>query len=202
MEKRRRVEKKKRCWEDLDSDVLLIIYQKLSIKDLLFGAPLCCSSWYTISKEPSLWREVDLLHEFNDVNEFNSRQLAELVVARSQGCITSIKFPLTASIDDLLLVALRCPGIKYFNLRLPSKKLLKKKSIYLAITKLIELESMDVGDCFFSDEWVLQLINQCCPKFSKLKVYGISWNTVYLIVTHMPKINGLDLVQNWMLNET
>ncbi|KAF5204590.1 hypothetical protein FRX31_005823 [Thalictrum thalictroides] len=191
MEKRRKMQKKK-YWKDLDTDVLLIIYQKLSTKDLILGAPLCCSSWYTVSKEPSLWREVDLLNGFNEF--IKSNKLTEFVVARSQGCITSIKFPLTASDDDLLLVAQRCPGVKYFNLRLRSDKLLKKKSIYLAFTKLKELEGMDVGDHFVSNGMVLQLINQFCPKFSKLKVYDISWDTVYHIATFMPKINVFDLI--------
>ncbi|KAL5723142.1 hypothetical protein ACHQM5_006570 [Ranunculus cassubicifolius] len=181
-----------RPWKDLDKDILLRIFQQLDLKDRIKGAPLCCSSWYNISKDPSMWREVNL-------NQFDlpdsSTQLIEFVINRSQQSLTSISFSSNARVDDLLLVAERCPNLKYFELRIHEDKIHEgKKAIEKVISKLKLLEGMAVNEVLISDDTTLEQISRYCPNFMKLKAYdALSHKTASLIVKFLPKLKILDV---------
>ncbi|KAF9608054.1 hypothetical protein IFM89_005204 [Coptis chinensis] len=184
----------KRSWEDLDGDILLSIYARLCVTDIILGASLCCSFWYKVSKEPSLWRDVDLsCFDFIEEKDVSPGPFIRLVVTRSQGSITSITFPLDASSDDLLVVAERCPGLRHFDIKNPSSYLMNNAALGTAISKLKELEGMAIGDHFISDGFALENIIPFCPKFTKLKVYDMSWSTMWQISRVMPQIDVLDI---------
>ncbi|KAF5201616.1 hypothetical protein FRX31_008797, partial [Thalictrum thalictroides] len=102
----------RRDWKDLDRDVLIKIYKRLPRKDLVKGAPLCCSSWYFASKDPCLWKVVNLRYwepvKGSDdwwKETHSVKEILDFVINRSQGLLTQIKFPLRSSVDDLLYVA-------------------------------------------------------------------------------------------------
>ncbi|KAF5202326.1 F-box/LRR-repeat protein, partial [Thalictrum thalictroides] len=189
-----------RAWEDLGKDILLAIYEKLSVKDLIIGAPLCCTSWYKVSKDPSLWKDVDIISSFeyygNGYQKVIPKQLVKFVVNRSQGFLNSIAFPFyDISMDDLLHVAERCPKLKFFEIFMPGKKVRKgKNTFHMVLSKLSELEGMVVTDCMINDEATLKLIDQSCPKFIKLKFSSeLSVKLATLISTSLPKLKVLDL---------
>ncbi|PIA32359.1 hypothetical protein AQUCO_04500154v1 [Aquilegia coerulea] len=197
-----------RDWKDLDRDVLISIYKRLCRKDLVKGAPLCCTSWYSASKDPCLWKVVNLRFWepikgsddwWKETHPVNA--ILDFFVNRSQGLLTQIKFPLHSSVDDLLYVAERCPRLMYFDINIRQSKVVEEKKIFeLSISKLKELEGMGVDEVFISDNSSLQQIQQCCPNFKHLKVYvhrddddSLSKNTVSLITTYLPKLKILDL---------
>ncbi|PIA50876.1 hypothetical protein AQUCO_01200274v1 [Aquilegia coerulea] len=67
-------------------------------------------------------------------------------------------------------------------------------TIDMSISKLKELEGMEVNESFISGDFTLKRISQCCPNFQKLKVYNsLAKNTALLIATLLPKLKTLDL---------
>ncbi|KAL5712245.1 hypothetical protein ACHQM5_014436 [Ranunculus cassubicifolius] len=195
-----------RPWADLSEDILVTIYEKLSLPNRLKGPPLCCTSWYKASKNPSLWSKIYIPDFFDQYRGLRTwcppRQLVEFVVNRSQGLLTSIAFVPKNTVQDLLFVAERCPKLKHLNLKLKefnratfTKEVVEgKKTVCTAIGKLKELESLKVDDeLFISDETVLQTIAQNCSNFHKLEVIDstISKNTALLIVKYLPKLKTL-----------
>ncbi|KAL5712249.1 hypothetical protein ACHQM5_014440 [Ranunculus cassubicifolius] len=200
-----------RQWADLSEDVLITIFQKSYLKDRLKGAPLCCTSWYKASKHPSVWSDVslnDFYDPYRGVQTWCSpRGLAEFVITRSQGLLTSITFHKQSSPQDFLLVAESCPKLKYFKLKIPRYELSKgKETIAMSISKLKELEGMEVEDPFISNEFLLQKIAECCPNFHKLALIEenfpckmteenlpLSSNTCLLIAKYLSKLKTLEL---------
>ncbi|PIA44348.1 hypothetical protein AQUCO_01700149v1 [Aquilegia coerulea] len=205
-----------RKWEDLEIDVLLTIYGKLDPKDMIMGAPLCCSSWYKVSKDVSLWRHVDLaqfypmlieIDEYDSVYDFHFKRhrpnkltpLINFILARSQGSLSSINFGSISDPSDRLFVSQRCPHLKYFEINLFEKRLhSQKKAIGVDISKLKELEGMEVPAGFI-DETTLKQIGKCCPNFIKLGLGFPLWETTSsLISLSLPKLKILDLSGCWI----
>ncbi|XP_068655712.1 uncharacterized protein [Aristolochia californica] len=47
-------------WKDLPPDIVYNIFSRLETTDLIFGAPYSCQSWYDVSLDASLWKEVEM----------------------------------------------------------------------------------------------------------------------------------------------
>lgn len=197
--------KKPQSWNDMPIDILVMIYMKLSVEDLITGAPFCCSCWYMASKEPFIFKhgEVDLgFLRYNTYEDIQIRKkIIDFVVARSQGCLTSVKFPWTSdSIDLLLHLSQSYPKVKYiyledrcvdFNVQQDERKERVKK-FCCAICKLGELEGMAVNKQLISF-YTLEQIRQYCPNFSKLRVLNEqSWVVSYVVSKVLPKVKILE----------
>lgn len=52
-------ESEKRRWDEMDEDILLVIFQKIDLEDMLLGVPLVCRSWRAASKHPLCWRTLN-----------------------------------------------------------------------------------------------------------------------------------------------
>ncbi|KAL5712899.1 hypothetical protein ACHQM5_015022 [Ranunculus cassubicifolius] len=192
-------------WNDMPIDLIVLIYKRLSVEDLVTGAPFCCSYWYKASKDPCLLKdgEVDLgFLRYNTYENLEIRkQIIDFVIARSQGYLTSVKFPWTTdSVDLLLHLAESCPKVKYFYLedRLlefsaqKEERIDKLRKFCHAICKLGELEGMAVNKDLISF-YTLEQIRQFCPNFNKLRVLNEqSWVVSYVVSKVLPKVTVLE----------
>lgn len=198
-------ERNARTWNDMPIDILAMIYKKLSVEDLITGAPFCCSCWYMASKDPSILKhgEVDLgFLRYSTYEDIEVRKkIIDFVLARSQGYLTSVKFPWTTdSVDLLLHLAESYPKVKYFyledrcvefNMQQEERKERVKK-FCIAICKLAELEGMAVNKQLISF-YTLEQIRKFCPNFTKLRVLNEqSWVVSYVVSKVLPKVKILE----------
>ncbi|KAJ4981928.1 hypothetical protein NE237_032765 [Protea cynaroides] len=194
-----------RDWANLNLDLLIIIFQKLDFEDLVIGVTLVCHSWFEGSKNPHCWQTLDLHNWSRIVRRFHPnenkdlhlelRPLIELAIRYSGGSIHSIIYPdLCVRESDFLLVAERCPNLKFFYLRLPH--MISIPGFCAAISKWKDLEGMDVDKYALHDK-ILKQINKSCASFTHLRAYPkVYAANAYDIVRCLPKLKSLDLSQS------
>ncbi|OVA13239.1 F-box domain [Macleaya cordata] len=76
-----------RNWLELPPDVMCLIFEKLGAIEILYSAQSVCSTWRKLSKEPQLWRSVDMRKRRDSLfgDEYIMEKMARESVDRSCG---------------------------------------------------------------------------------------------------------------------
>lgn len=102
-------------WEDLSRDLLVSIFEKIGVEDLIAGVSSSCTGWRDAARDPLCWRELDFRRwelisrrlRFRRALSADFRELLRFSVARAGGAVGSVFFPDFADETDLLFVAER-----------------------------------------------------------------------------------------------
>lgn len=87
-------------WLDLPKEVTKIILQKLSVEDNVIGASKVCSLWWKISKNPLMWRTINMT-KLPDYTNPRLLRICSCAVKRSCGQLEEISIEIFAT-DELL----------------------------------------------------------------------------------------------------
>ncbi|XP_065882119.1 F-box protein SKIP19-like [Euphorbia lathyris] len=196
-----------RNWLDLPKDVSVSIFLRLGAIDILTSVQRVCSTWRTICKDPSMWREIDMNYYGDDWDR--ERSLVELcrhAVDRSCGGLINIKLEYFGDDDLLQYIADRSPRLKV--LRLISCYNITDEGLCEAVAKLALLEELEISYCNLSKK-SLDAAGNDCPllKSLKLNVQGfklphIECNAEALAIAEkMPRLCQLQIFGNKLTNE-
>ncbi|KAL9338459.1 hypothetical protein Peur_070228 [Populus x canadensis] len=205
----------RRRWEDMDIDILVKIFQSLTVFELTSGIAHVCSTWRLAACDPFLWRTLDLsmlksnfikipLEPYVYVHGHSDKTLTQLLkisLNLSRGNITSLffHFNLYVSEDHLTYTAQRCPRLK--RLVLPAWNRVETVMIK-AIELWKDLESLTMPSIVNSPRLV-QAIATNCRKFSELKIMGPF--DIYFassLVTYLPTLKVLSLRCSMLSKDT
>lgn len=104
-----------RRWADLNSDLLVAIFSRIGVADLIAGVPYVCSTWRHAARDPFCWRVLD----FRSWNAISHRlgcrrdeavdfdDLLDFAITRSEEVVDAIYFSNFADEIDLEYVANR-----------------------------------------------------------------------------------------------
>ncbi|XP_004308096.1 PREDICTED: F-box/LRR-repeat protein At3g48880-like isoform X1 [Fragaria vesca subsp. vesca] len=204
-----------RRWEDLDTDILVKIFQSFDVFELTSGIAHVCSGWRLACCDPLLWMTLDLsmmksnfikipLEPYVYVDGRSDKLLTRLLkisMSLSRGNITTLifHFNLYVSDDQLTYTAERSPKLK--RLVLPAWNRIKKTGICKAISCWKELESLTMPSIanppYFIDE-----IAKNCKNFKELKIMGpCDIFFASTLVAYLPNLKVLSLRCSMLLRE-
>nr|XP_023886888.1 F-box/LRR-repeat protein At3g48880-like isoform X3 [Quercus suber] len=174
-----------RRWEDLDTDILVKIFQSFDILELTSGIAHVCSAWRMACCDPLLWKTLDLsmmklnfikipLEPYVYVDGRSDKILTRLLkisMSLSRGNITTLifHFNLFMSDEQLTYTAERCPQLR--RLVLPAWNRIKKTGICKAIRAWKDLESLTMPG-IANPPYLMEEISKNCKNFRELKIMG------------------------------
>ncbi|XP_074589822.1 F-box/LRR-repeat protein At3g48880-like [Curcuma longa] len=192
-----------RRWEDLSPELLVTIFQRLGVADLIAGVPFVCSSWRAATLDPLCWLELDFrewIRIFQQIGVSPSCDLRSVfshilrfAVARSRHLLKCIYFPSFVFDEDLFNVATSCPRLEYFDF--PNGDSAMEAELFCnSITRLKFLRGMKVNERFIEFD-VLQHVNQCCVHLTDLGVFshGMDARMASIICESLPSIRKLEI---------
>ncbi|XP_026383046.1 putative F-box/LRR-repeat protein 23 [Papaver somniferum] len=109
-------EEQVRNWLDLPSDILALIFLKLGAIDILLWAQAVCSVWRNFSKQPMLFRAVDLRKRWGIFDDIDMQKIAEEAVDRSCGQLVEFSMSDCGSNDILTYVAYKSGALRCLRL--------------------------------------------------------------------------------------
>ncbi|KDP22297.1 hypothetical protein JCGZ_26128 [Jatropha curcas] len=196
-----------RRWEDLDTDILVKIFQSFDIFQLISGVAHVCSAWRFACSDPLLWKTLDLsmlksnfikipLEPYVYVDGRSDKTLTRILkisLNLSRGNITSLifHFNLFVSDEQLTYTAERCPQLR--RLVLPAWNRIKKTGICKAIRMWRDLESLTMPS-IANPHYLIEEIANNCSNFRELKVMGpFDISFAAALATYLPNLKVLSL---------
>ncbi|KAI0527312.1 hypothetical protein KFK09_002911 [Dendrobium nobile] len=190
-----------RRWEDLGSELLVAIFSRIGVEDLIAGLPYVCSSWRCAVRDPFCWRVLD----FRSWDTISSRlgcrrdeavdfaDLFNFAISRSAGRIDCVYFPSFSDEINLEYVANRCPMLQYFSMENPD---VSETEFCKTISKLKFLKGMAVDENLICHQ-VLQHVNQCSSNFIELKVFSDTMDKqlASIICDCLPHLQKLEITE-------
>ncbi|KAL9373179.1 hypothetical protein Peur_035423 [Populus x canadensis] len=212
-----------RRWEEMDIDILVKIFQSLTVFELTSGIAHVCSAWRLAACDPWLWKTLDLsmlesnfikipLEPYVYVHGHSDKTLTRILkisLSLSRGNITSLffHFNLYVSEDHLTYTAQRLISLKWSReatgsdlRRCPRLRRLVLPAWNRVETVMIkaidlwkDLESLTMPSIVNSPRLV-QAIATNCRNFSELKIMGPF--DIYFassLATYLPTLKVLSL---------
>ncbi|XP_061997239.1 F-box/LRR-repeat protein At3g48880-like isoform X2 [Rosa rugosa] len=204
-----------RRWEDLETDILVKIFQSFDVFELTSGIAHVCSGWRLACCDPLLWKTLDLSmmksnfikipsEPYVYVDDPSDKLLSRLLkisMSLSRGNITTLifHFNLYVSDDQLTYTAERCPKLK--RLVLPGWNRIKKTGICKAISCWKDLESLTMPS-IANPPYFIEEIAKNCRNFRELKIMGpCDIFFASTLVAYLPKLKVLSLRCSMLLRE-
>ncbi|KAL5730298.1 hypothetical protein ACHQM5_003137 [Ranunculus cassubicifolius] len=203
----KKVVKEKRNWLELPRDILIHIFIKLGTVDVLYTAQRVCSLWRKISKEPQIFRSVDMRNHWHvfgghDYHEPYAKMTTE---ALNRSCGELVEF-----------------SMEYFAKSNSSLKCLRLANSYdiseEAFIKIAEanpmLEEIDLPLCQFGAE-TIGVVGRSCQQLKSFRMTGqgvkreesyyqdsdYDWNEkAYAVANNMPGLCRLSVLGDSMDN--
>lgn len=102
-----------RKWEDLETDCLANIFDRVGMESLILDVPLVCKSWYKATINPRCWLTLIFPYNLsesrlipkNKGRPSSANELFKFVLNRSQKCASLVIFPKTCTEGQLFHVA-------------------------------------------------------------------------------------------------
>ncbi|MCL7051517.1 hypothetical protein MKW94_011742 [Papaver nudicaule] len=199
---------KVRNWLELPYDVLSLIFLKLGVIHILFRAQSVCSLWRNFSKEPLLFRSIDMRHmrkilDILDRNMYNMEKMAREAVDRS--CGQFVEFSMAGITPELLAYIAENSG-ELRCLRIVSSNQVNSDALVNVAKKAVMLEELEISDCSFSGDKLdmLKTVGNACPQ---LKSFRLNWSPqiayddeAVAIAENKPELRHLQLFGNRLTN--
>ncbi|WOL17440.1 F-box/LRR-repeat protein [Canna indica] len=212
------MEEGRRRWEDLETDCLVKVFERLGVDDLAAGASLVCKSWRRASLSPECWKILNFQRiDFTPWGSFASRfknqmkaasppprlsfrAFLEFAVRRSQRSAVQLAFPsgCMANIDDVVHVADECPRLEV--LVLPKLSPEEEERMPGLVAKWSHLRCLEMArkPCCFLE--LLTQISLNCRSFEVLKmsVGRISKEVALTIASLVPRLKHFGLSNGYI----
>ncbi|KAL1560363.1 F-box protein SKIP19-like [Salvia divinorum] len=203
-------------WIELPGDITVNIFLRLALEDRLICAQKVCTTWWKVSKEPSLWRVINFSNPVQGIFNHDYNVMCRRAVDLSQGQLVNLTIQYFG--DDALIdyIAHRSPNLK--RLKLGTCFFISGKYAIKMVAKLRQLEELHltirpgIGACH------IEAIGISCPmlkSFSfngfkcELKTYqngdsiDIYFRNLYALAISrsMPNLRHLQVFAHWMGNK-
>ncbi|VYS61747.1 unnamed protein product [Arabidopsis thaliana] len=197
-------EEKPSNWAELHPDLLSSILLRLSPLEILENARKVCRSWRRVSKDPLIWRRIDMRNLRRLYCIYAMEACCRHVVDLSQGGLLEFnidqwRFQTTSLLNYM---AERSSNLR--RLRVKGGQI-TSVGIFEAIVKLPLLEELELLYCSIEEEH-FKTIGQACPNLKTLKLVGFwshlneSDNDALAIADTMPGLLHLQLISNGLTN--
>lgn len=196
-----------RTWKDIDTDILVKIFESFNIFELTSGIAHVCRTWRLACSDPMLWKTLDLtllesnyikipLEPYVYVDRLSDQTLTrvlKIALSLSRGNVHTLIFHLNLYLPDHLLTytAERSPQLR--RLVLPAWNRIKKTGIRKAICTWKNLESMTMPS-IKNPPYLMETIARNCKNFSELKIMGpCDIHCASTLRLYLPKLKVLSL---------
>ncbi|XP_031502402.1 F-box/LRR-repeat protein At3g48880-like isoform X1 [Nymphaea colorata] len=196
-------ESEKRKWDEMDEDILIVIFQKIDLEDLLLGVPFVCRSWREASKHPLCWRSLNFRSWERLFRRYFSQpaerivldfsKLLRYVVDKTGDNLRSIVFPRRDVTDrTLLYVSQRCPRLK--SLDFQGRCDISKGAFCKALCNWKELEVINLITPPLLCKETISEMGKCCENLVQLRTRGlISEEEVFAVASELRNLRVLNL---------
>ncbi|XP_057426228.1 putative F-box/LRR-repeat protein 9 [Lotus japonicus] len=189
-------------WLELPKEVTSNIFQKLGALEVLTSARQVCSLWWNISKEPLMWRTIDLTKP----PHYPQPTLVNLccyAIEQSCGHLEDISIEFFAT--DKVLKCIANNGSHLRRMRLVKCWAVSNKGLREAVIKLPLLEEFEIS---FNNVLydTIAVMGQFCPLLKVLKLNMCPYkhfkydDEALAIARNMPNLRHLQLMGNWLTN--
>ncbi|KAI3971291.1 hypothetical protein MKW92_021768 [Papaver armeniacum] len=196
-----------RNWAELPHDVLAHIFLKLGAVDILFRAQSVCSMWRKVSKEPLLFRSVDMRNRWDlfDDEFYDMEKMAREAVDRSCGQL--VEFSMEHFGTDELLEYIADKSGSLRCLRLVSCYRISDDALTDMAKKAVMLEELEICLCSFSAD-VLKIVGKACPLLKSFRLNCRGYRRPHIesdeealaIAENMSQLRHLHLFGNKLTN--
>ncbi|CAK7335494.1 unnamed protein product [Dovyalis caffra] len=197
----------RRSWETLDYAILVKIFMKLSILDLVSSVCGVCASWRKACSDSTLWGTLDVgalkFGLMNVIQKLSARPIEQCnrmllpllnnALTLSYSNVTRLIFDINLNIKDehLIFAAERCSNLK--RLVLPAWNQITAEGLCAAIRKLKGLESLTLPSNYCPNR-VIEVVGANCSNLTELKLmspYDHDFATTLFI--YIPNLKILSL---------
>ncbi|KAL3514194.1 hypothetical protein ACH5RR_026911 [Cinchona calisaya] len=188
-----------RYWEDLLPDALGLIFQNLSLQEILTVIPRVCKSWNKAVMDPYCWQEIDIEEWSIGSEPKNVDRLLRMLITRSSGSLQKLCVSGLQSENSFNFIAEHARSLQ--TLRLPRSEMCDSTMEKIA-GKLSVLTFLDLSYCIKIGPCALEAIGRNCKFLERLHrnmypldVEGkLSQNDeAHAIATTMPKLKHLEM---------
>ncbi|KAE8727619.1 F-box protein SKIP19 [Hibiscus syriacus] len=190
-----------RNWLELPQDVTASIFSRLGAIGILNSAQKVCSQWRNISKDPSMWKSIDM-RNLGDLHnmEYDPEKMCIHAVDRSCGQLLDINIENFGPDELLSYISERSIHLKRLRL---SCYYISNEGLSEAASKLPFLEELEIFIYPVSKQ-ALKTIGRSCPLLKSFKynlVRGKSFHyapddEALAIAQTMPELRRLQLLGN------
>ncbi|KAI3940593.1 hypothetical protein MKW92_002982 [Papaver armeniacum] len=158
-----------RNWDALPHNVLSHIFMKLGAIDILLSAQSVCPMWRKISKDPSLFRSIDMRNRsyLFDGNEYDLEKLAREAMDRNCGQL--IEFSMDGFGNNEFLAHLADKSCELRCLRLVSSYEVRGDALMKVAKKAVMLEELVICHCSLLEDTLIAVGNSC-PQLKSLRL--------------------------------
>ncbi|KAK4254600.1 hypothetical protein QN277_009958 [Acacia crassicarpa] len=199
-------ERQTRNWLDLPRDVTAAILLKLGAVEIITSAQSVCTSWRSISKDPTMWRAIDMrnLGDLHDM-PYDLEIMCRHAVDRSCGQLVDINVEHFGTDDLLKYITDSTSHLR--RLRLAWCYGISDEGLCEVAGKLPLLEELDISIGNINDDGI-EVIGLNCPNLKSFKFntqvftwpYIESDDEALAIARTMPELRHLQLVGNKLTN--
>ncbi|KAJ4785532.1 RNI-like superfamily protein [Rhynchospora pubera] len=209
-----------RNWEDLSRDVLILIFLKLGMMQVLTAAGSVCRSWRKVAKEePVFWRRINMIDNryFGFGNWYGSKLIhaTRIAIDRSGGQLEEFAVKYFADDEMLRYLCDRTSVLK--KLVLVSCAQLSAEAIAQTAKRQPLLEEIEIEFGPFSEQ-LTEIVGTACPCLKSFKLNHTRYNMPPLdpdieeeitsnddealgIAKTMHQLRHLELIGNRLTNE-
>ncbi|XP_010537754.1 PREDICTED: F-box protein SKIP19 [Tarenaya hassleriana] len=196
-----------RNWAELPPELTATILHRLGAVEILTTAQMVCKWWRSVSKDPSMWREIDMRNSGDLQSMEHDLEIMCLhAVGRSLGGLVGINIEYFGT--DSLLASIADSSTHLQRLRLVSCYEITDEGLVEAVMKLPLLEDLEVSYCSVSGD-ALRAVGRSCPLLKTLKLNCPGYrrpriecdDDALAIAQSMPELRHLQLFGN-RLTET
>ncbi|MCL7047506.1 hypothetical protein MKW94_011021 [Papaver nudicaule] len=188
-----------RNWLELPHDVLSHIFLKLGS---------VCPAWRKISKEPTLFRSIDMGSRWDLLDEYLVEKITREAVDRSCGQLVEFSMDSSGSNELLAYIADKSAELRCF--RLVNSHELRVDALINMAKKAVMLEELEICHCSFLGDKIdmLKTVGNACPliKSFRLNSQGCRYphqksdDEALAIAENMPQLRRLHLFGNNLTN--
>ncbi|XP_061370033.1 F-box protein SKIP19-like isoform X2 [Gastrolobium bilobum] len=196
-----------RNWLDLPRDVVSTIFMKLGAMEILINVQRVCSVWRNISKDPLLWRTIDM-HNSGDLNDidYDLGIMCRRAIDYSSGLLLDINIEYFGTDDLLHYITHSTSHLR--RLRLACCFSISDEGLCEVAKNLAQLEELDISISNLSSD-PLEAIGRSCPHLKSLKFNMESYRHPHMecdedalaIAQTMPELRHLQLFGNKLTND-
>ncbi|KAL5097019.1 hypothetical protein RYX36_001346 [Vicia faba] len=196
-----------RNWLDLPRDAVLSIFVKLDTTDLLVRAHNVCTTWRNISKDPFLYRTINMPNLGDLETGSELEVLRHRAIDYSCGDAIDINIEYFGTDDLLSYIANSASHLR--RLRLACCYSVTDGGLCLLAEKLSHLEELDISISGCLSHESLEVIGRRCPQLKTFKFNIQAYiyphieydDDAFAIAQFMPGLCHLQLIGNKMTND-
>ncbi|KAL1219996.1 F-box protein SKIP19 [Cardamine amara subsp. amara] len=195
---------------ELPSELISSIMLRLGAIEILENAQKVCKSWRRVSKDPLIWRKIDMHHDLGDwrISNYDLEIMCRHAVDRSQGGLVEIDIWHFGTDNLLKYIADSSSNLR--SLRLANCDQISDEGVVEAVVKLPLLEDLEISNSYEFSGKSLRVVGQSCPNLKTLKLncspvthdfFNSDRDKIAIsIAESMPELRHLQLYGNGLTN--